>query len=233
MCVCTPADPCFVHPILSHARLPFVGSQHAWLPFGQQFPGNRVFPGTWKSHWPTEAVEVSAFWGMSGPWNEATVPHVWLHFVEIPWPWMLVLHGCYDRYLQVFWPGHLVSTFSWIINAYQCITPKTKFLWKHTVSWWTPQVPQQKWDRSCWPGWMRMPYMKPSCRVSCLACRVRHCHSAATRGSDDRWSFPTGHGGIFKLSKSWMSMIWYWKTTVTWGSTILGNHLFQERVLSN
>ena len=58
-------------------------------------------------------------------------------------------------------------------------TPKTKFLWKHTVSWWTPQVPQQKWDRSCWPGWMRMPYMKPSCPVSCLACRVRRCHSAA------------------------------------------------------
>ena len=45
--------------LISHARLPSVGSQHAWLHFGQQFPGNRVFPRTLQSHWPMEAVEAS------------------------------------------------------------------------------------------------------------------------------------------------------------------------------
>ena len=121
--------------------------------------------------------------------------------------------------------GILYQPPSWIITAYQCINPQNQIsLETHRELMDSPGPPTE---------------VRPLTRMDADA-----LYEAIMSGELPRLPCPPlplsglqrcavmiggavlNHGGNCTFSKSGMSMTWYWKTTVTWGSTMLGNHFF-------
>ena len=88
--------------LISHARLPSVGSQHAWLHFGQQFPGNRVFPepcspiDLWRPLKPLRFV--GHFWTLKWRYSTTCLAIFWGDSLKVS-----ITGAMYGRYLQFFW----------------------------------------------------------------------------------------------------------------------------------